>query len=66
MLKNDLGKLIKIDTSNMKFNACKFELLWYGKHRKQKTSTAYISYDDSNIDSNWTSQRSRNNDEQHS
>ena len=49
MLQNDLHKLYKwADTNNIKFNANKFELLWYGK--EQKISATYKSYADSNID----------------
>ena len=33
----------------MKFNASKFELVWYGKEQ-EKTATHYKLYDDSNID----------------
>ena len=52
MLQNDLHKLYKwADTNNMKkFNANKFELLRYGKEQEIKSTTAYKSYDDSNID----------------
>ena len=51
MLQYDLHKLSKwADTSNMKFNANKFELLRYGKEQEIKSATTYKSYDDSNID----------------
>ena len=51
MSQNDLHKLYKLaDTNNMKFNACKFELLRYGKEQEIKSATINKSYDDSNID----------------
>ena len=53
MLQNHLHKLYKLaDTNNKKFNANKFELLWYGKEREIKSATTYKSYDNSNIDDN--------------
>ena len=50
-LQNNLHELYKwADTSNMKFNDNKFELLRYGKEQEIKSATTYKSYDDSNID----------------
>ena len=51
MLRKDLHNLYKwADTNNMKFNANKFELVWYGNEHEIKIATTYKSYDDSNID----------------
>ena len=45
------AKLYKLaDTSNVKFNANKFELLRYGKEQEIKSATTYKSYGDRNID----------------
>ena len=45
------AKLYKwADTSNIKFNANKFELLRYGKEQEIKSATTYKSYGDRNID----------------
>ena len=50
MLQNDLHKLYKwADANNMKINANRFELLWYGKEQEIKSATTYKSYDDSYI-----------------
>ena len=44
MIQNDLHKLYKCaDTNNIKFNAIKFELLQYGKERKIKSATTFLS-----------------------